>query len=164
MKAGFDYFREDVIIAHHCFYVLHHGGQFSPEYARLCRIGAYFKPGIHGNDDPDRLDWAQQEIYRNLCEKHKVPCDILEDKIQRLEDQGFRLYKLYDHWASSLINADDSGLDEDEIEDIDSFIKTEGVGSCVDVWDDVEFDRPDAGGNYQGSVCTFVFYASPQRG
>ena len=78
MRPGFDFYREDVIIAHHCFYVLHHGGPASREYERLSKISTYFDPGPGGNDDPDRLDYAQQEIYRNLCAKHSVPCDILE--------------------------------------------------------------------------------------
>ena len=79
MRAGFDYDRWDIVIAHYCFYVLHHGGQWSPEYARLCKIGEYCKPGLSGNDNPDNLDCAQQEIYRNLCEKHNVDCDIAEE-------------------------------------------------------------------------------------
>jgi hypothetical protein len=163
MKAGFDYFREDVIIAHHCFYVLNHCGQDSPEYARLSKIGEYYDPGPRGNDDPDRLDYAQQEIYRGLCARHGVPCDITEDKIQRLRDSGMIEYKLYDHWASSLINGDDSGLDEKDIAAIDSFIESEGLGSCVDVWEDSEFGRPECGG-LPGSVSTFVFCASPDIG
>lgn len=163
MRLGFDYFREDVITAHHCFYVLHHGGQSSPEYARLSKISTYYNPGPHGNDDPDRLDYAQQEIYRNLCEKHGVPCDIMEDRIERLRADGLIEYKLYDHWASSLINGDDSGLEGEDIAAIDSFVKFEGLGSCVDVWDDSEFGHPECGG-LPGSVSTFVFYASPEGG
>ena len=160
MRAGFDYDRWDVVTAHYCFYVLHYDGQFSPEYARLCKIGTYFKPRLSGNDDPDNLDYAQQEIYRNLCEKHNVDCDITEDKIERLRANGFIEFKLYDYWASSLINGDDSGLEDDEIADIDSFIESEGLGPCVDVWDDSEFGRPECGG-LPGSVSTFVFYAKP---
>ena len=163
MKPGFDFYREDVVIAHHCFYVLHHGGQNSPEYARLSKISTYYNPGPQGNDDPDRLDWAQQEIYRNLCEKYKVPCDITEDNTQRLEDQGFRLYKLYEHWGCALINGDESGLEDDDIRDLNRCLETQGVGSCVDVWDDAEFGRPECGG-LRGTVCTYVFHASPERG
>jgi hypothetical protein len=163
MKAGFDFYRDDVIIAHDCFYVLHHGGQNSPEYARLSKISTYYNPGPRGNDDPDQLDWAQQEIYRNLCAKHGVPSDIKEDKIEALRNNGMIEYKLYDHWASSLVNGDDSGLENEDMEAIDSFLKSENLGSCVDVWDDSEFGRPECGG-LPGSVSTFVFYASPECG
>lgn len=163
MKLGFDYYREDVIIAHYCFYVLHHGGQNSPEYARLSKISTYYNPGISGNNDPDRLDWAQQEIYRNLCEKYGYPSGITEDRIEKLRENGMIEYKLYDHWGCSLINGDDSGLEDDEIAAIETFIKAEGVGSCVDVWDDAEFGSPECGG-LRGTVCTFVFHASPERG
>ena len=163
MRAGFDYYREDVIIAHHCFYVLHHGGQSSPEYERLSRISKYFNPGPRGNDDPDQLDWAQQDIYRNLCARYGVASDITEDKIEELRKNGMIEYKLYDHWGSSLINGDDTGLEDQDIKDLESFLSSENLGSCVDVWDDSEFGWPECGG-LPGDVSTFIFYASPERG
>lgn len=160
MKLGFDYWREDVIIAHYCFYVLHHGGQGSPEYARLSKISTYYNPGPCGNDDPDRLNYAQQEIYRNLCKKHGVPSDITEDRIETLRENGMIEFKLYNHWASSLINGDDSGLEDEDIKAIDNFLELENLGPCVDVWDDSGFGRPECGG-LPGTVSTFIFYAKP---
>jgi hypothetical protein len=35
----------DTIEAHYAFCTDFHGGQWSPEYARLCRLGRFFKPG-----------------------------------------------------------------------------------------------------------------------
>jgi hypothetical protein len=156
MKPGFDFYREDVIAAHYCFCVLHHEGQGSELYARLSRMQRYYKPGLSGNDNPDNLDYAQQEIYRNLCAKHNVPCDITEDKIARLEEQGYILCKFYDYWASALINGDESGMDDKDIRKMNAALEWAEVGHCVDVWDDGEFGEPDHS-SIRGNVCTYVF-------
>jgi hypothetical protein len=76
MKAGFDYSRGDVVQAHYWFYADHHGGQWSTEYARLCKISQYYRPGRleHGPDTvPARL------IYDALCEKHGYPVRYAEE-------------------------------------------------------------------------------------
>jgi hypothetical protein len=156
MKFGFDFDRWDVVEAHYCFYVRYHGGQFSPEYARLSKISSYYKPGLSANDDPDKLDWAAQGIYRNLCAKHGVPSDITEDRIGYIRANGMMNYKLYSHWATSLIYGDDSGLYGDDIKAIESFLELEDLGECVEVWDDVGFGHPDCGG-LSGDICTYIF-------
>jgi len=43
------------------------------------------------------------------------------------ESETLRRYKLPAHWASSIFNGDDSGLEQGELEQIDSFIKREGL-------------------------------------
>jgi hypothetical protein len=36
--------RFDIVEAHYCFYSDYHEGLSSDKYARLCRIGKYFRP------------------------------------------------------------------------------------------------------------------------
>jgi hypothetical protein len=45
-------------------------------------------------------------------------------------------YLLPSHWASYLINGDASGLEDEEIKEIDSWYESEGVRSCVGVEED----------------------------
>lgn len=35
----------DMVEAHYTFCMDYHAGQWSPEYARMCRLGRFFKPG-----------------------------------------------------------------------------------------------------------------------
>ena len=62
-----------IIEGHYLYASLHHGGQGCPLYARLCRIGEYFKPGpmwsesrILEPDDPFDENRETREVYANL--------------------------------------------------------------------------------------------------
>lgn len=64
MPAVFDRF--DIATAHYAFNADYHGGQWSPEYRRLCRIGKYFDPG-HGSHPPHLSSGSNcREIYLAL--------------------------------------------------------------------------------------------------
>ena len=65
-EAYFD--RNDVVAAHYLWNAHHHGGQSSPEYARLSKIGSYYKPGMTVRND-DFENENQAEIYGDLCGK-----------------------------------------------------------------------------------------------
>jgi hypothetical protein len=41
--------RFDIVQAHYWFACNYHGGQWSPLYARLCRISRYYRPGALEN-------------------------------------------------------------------------------------------------------------------
>lgn len=62
--------RFDIVEAHYAFYTDYHGGQNSPEYARLCRISRYFRPGALFRGFASLSENAQ-EIYRALEVKHR---------------------------------------------------------------------------------------------
>ena len=63
------YDRFDIVDAHYWWNVHHHGGQWSDEYAKVCRISAYFSPSILANGPESE---NAQAIYANLC--HKEGC------------------------------------------------------------------------------------------
>lgn len=48
-------------------------------------------------------------------------------------------YNLPTHWASYLINADPTGLEDDEQKTVDRFVDGENLGHCVDVSEDSSF-------------------------
>lgn len=58
--------RFDIIEAHYAYYTENHGGLWSPEYRRLCRIGEYFKPGL-GRNGYQSLTENGKAIYDNLA-------------------------------------------------------------------------------------------------
>jgi len=68
---------------------------------------------------------------------------------------------LYSHWACSLINADDSGLEDDDLAELNAFVDTmvrdHGQCICVDVSEDHWFGMPDYG-CLPGDTSTFTFH------
>lgn len=68
----------------------------------------------------------------------------------------FEEYQLPAHWASYLVNGDASGLESEEIDEIEAFCLREGLDLCVDAKDYEEFVAyPDYG--MPGAVMTYVF-------
>ena len=60
--------RFDIVEAHYLFCEHYHSGQWSPEYARLCRISRYYKPSPMGVT----LSENAQDIYDNLVSDHNA--------------------------------------------------------------------------------------------
>ena len=60
------YDRFDIVEAHYWYCVNYHTGQWSPEYARQCRIGRYFSPGLHGDRYPSTSNgrWIASLLVR----------------------------------------------------------------------------------------------------
>jgi hypothetical protein len=68
-------------------------------------------------------------------------------------------YLLPAHWASVLINGDESGFSEDEIDELNRWYDDTKPGNCVDVSGESEFSwSHDADGYVLACVClTFTF-------
>ena len=58
--------RFDIVSAHYAFCADYHEGQGSELYAKLCRIGNYFRPGMSWKGY-DSLSENGQLIYHNLA-------------------------------------------------------------------------------------------------
>lgn len=62
--------RFDIVLGHYVYCSLHHGGQWSPLYARLCRIMSYFDPGPMFSETRffEDDDYAEaREVYESLA-------------------------------------------------------------------------------------------------
>ena len=73
-------------------------------------------------------------------------------------------HRLLSHWAPALINCDKSGMEDQEIESMDSVLEYLGVNSssCLDVTDESEFELPpsyihSSYGLLAGTYSTFSF-------
>jgi hypothetical protein len=67
--------RFSIVLGHYVFCNLHHEGQWSDRYQRLCRITRYLKLGPRFSEnrflDPDNdKDAMAREVYLALCERH----------------------------------------------------------------------------------------------
>lgn len=67
--------RYDYCAGTYAFCAEHHAGQSSDLYARLCRIGQWFKPGAGWSDRWEDLSEAAQDVYRAWCKREDVLCD-----------------------------------------------------------------------------------------
>lgn len=92
----------------------------------------------------------------------------LVDEAYVVEQGGFEVTKtqqwpeekertLPAHWASYLINGDASGMGDDEIADIDRYVKLQGLASCTSVGDETWFAQRNDAGGLGGDVATFTF-------
>ena len=74
------------------------------------------------------------------------------------------VYTLYAHWACALINGDDSGMEEEDINALEDFLlKSRKNGFsfyCLDCNDESEFKKPDCGG-LPGDCLEYTFDVSP---
>jgi hypothetical protein len=59
--------RFDIVEAHLLAYMHCHGGQWTREYRRMCKILTYYKPGRSFGEET--LTENGREIYDALCEK-----------------------------------------------------------------------------------------------
>lgn len=59
--------RFDIVEAYYLALMDCHGGQWSNEYARLCKIKRYFKPGAMFSERS--LNDNAREIYNNVCQR-----------------------------------------------------------------------------------------------
>ena len=68
-------------------------------------------------------------------------------------------YTLPAHWACALINADCSGMDDDDIQALDLWLSAYRPGSCVDCSDETEFRHSHDADGYAlaGDCLTFTF-------
>jgi hypothetical protein len=64
-------------------------------------------------------------------------------------------YTLPAHWASYLINGDESGYSEKELFEIEGFCRD--LGPCIDVGEEDEFSWHNDANNLGGSVAVFTF-------
>ncbi len=70
-------------------------------------------------------------------------------------------HRLPSHWACALINGDMTGMEDQEIESMNSVLEYLGVNSssCLDVTDESEFELPPSyiPGLLAGAYSTFSF-------
>lgn len=65
--------RFQIVLGHYVYYLECHGGQWSPEYARMCKITKYFTPGYRALCLDTEGNELAKEVYDNLCEKNDMP-------------------------------------------------------------------------------------------
>lgn len=70
------YSRFDIVLGHYVYNLLHHEGQWSDKYARLCKITCYFSPGRLFSEEEflnntKEEDLLAKEVYDNLVERNK---------------------------------------------------------------------------------------------
>jgi hypothetical protein len=63
-------------------------------------------------------------------------------------------------FASYLINGDSSGLNDQEIQEIDSFLEKKGVGHCMSMSDETWFSWRNDMNTVGNDVATFTFAVS----
>ena len=70
-------------------------------------------------------------------------------------------YTLPAHWACALINADCSGMDDDEIQALDLWLSDNSPGYCLDCSEDPEFCHSHDADGYAlaGDCLTYTFTA-----
>ena len=75
-------------------------------------------------------------------------------------------FTLPTHWASPLVNGDESGLEDEDTQALEAFVndmvRTYGSCHCVDVSEDTEFMRWHDAAQYGVLACdvaTFTFFA-----
>ena len=68
-------------------------------------------------------------------------------------------YVLPAHWASALINADESGMSDEESRALNDWLRDTNAGYCVDCSDESEFRHTHDADEYAlaGDCLTFTF-------
>lgn len=66
-------------------------------------------------------------------------------------------YTLPAYWACYLINGDCSGMEEEEVQEVDNFIERNGLGLCLDVENEQEFSWSNDANDLGGAVADFSF-------
>jgi len=69
----------------------------------------------------------------------------------------FTKYVLPAHWASALINGDDSGMRESEIAEMDAWLQAKKPGLCVGCSDEEFFCCGNDANNLGANCLTFYF-------
>lgn len=67
-------------------------------------------------------------------------------------------YTLPAHWASYLINGDDSGIDEVDKQAADAWLHSYAIGSPVSCSDEAYFRRSNDATSYGGNVLEYTFF------
>jgi len=62
--------RFDIVEAYYLFYTHYHEGQWSEKYARLSKIGTYFRPAM--GLSYESMDENGREIYDSLVEREET--------------------------------------------------------------------------------------------
>jgi TPP-dependent indolepyruvate ferredoxin oxidoreductase alpha subunit len=69
-------------------------------------------------------------------------------------------YILPAYWACALINADESGMEESDIKDLNNFLESEKPGFCVGCSEEQYFSHDNDATNLGGDVLEYYFRKS----
>lgn len=138
-------------------------------------IGLYAK--AHGDSTLETLvqytpntedaTWRRVEKYFDLLQERKkegLPYITYEDFEKTLP--VFAEYTLPASWASYLVNSDSSGLEEDEIKEVDEFVNNEMKNNsfesfnCTGTSDEPYFKRSSDANNLGGDMLDYTFLVS----
>lgn len=119
--------------------------------------------------DSDKIASTSIEINpdfsldENLQELHSACADAINDSDFYMEwdewnEEKFEIYLLPDYFAGYLINADCSSLREDEVKEINDFIKDQKLGLCTGILHpESNFYAFNALNNLGGNCLHFIF-------
>lgn len=65
-------------------------------------------------------------------------------------------YKLPAHWASAIINGDDSGLSDNDLVELEAFLEKEEYPNIVDVSEDSYFSHSNDAGTLACDVSVYT--------
>ncbi len=124
---------------------------------------------VHGESKEEILDEISEKLSRNeeamydlFTGKDENDDGMIEVEL-RVGD-SYCEYTLPDHWASYLVNSDPSGLEDEDIIEVDAFVESEMKKNklasfhCVDVSEDSDFARSNDANNMGGDVSTYTFH------
>jgi hypothetical protein len=67
-------------------------------------------------------------------------------------------YTLFAHWASALINGDESGMEETEITEMNNWLNAENPGCCVGCSNEPYFKWRNDASNLGGDVLDYTYF------
>lgn len=106
-----------------------------------------------------KLDAVRPEFEkREKYSRHSAKDDaFVKSMVESLTEDDMEVYTLPAYWAAPLINDDFSGLEDDEIAEIEKFLHKNKLGHCLDVSDVDKFAPRNDANNLGGSVAKFTF-------
>lgn len=90
-------------------------------------------------------------------EQHAKRLSVRAFGISLNEKRGIYKYELPSHWASAPINNDYSGLEDNDVSDIDKFFAKYNPGHCVDVVGEPYFKWGNQGTHLGCDTLTYLF-------
>lgn len=104
--------------------------------------------------DAVRPEFEKREKYSRHSAKDDA---FVKSMVESLTEDDLEVYTLPAYWAAPLVNDDFSGLEDEEIAEIEQFLHNNKLGHCAHVSDvETEVPRNDANNKF-GDVAKFTF-------